>query len=153
MNPRWQAGDTLRVTRNVRDDGTYPGARRGELLVRRGSIGTVVDVGSFLGDQIIYALHFLECQRVIGCREEELIALDEFWVPSRFESRERVSSAQALRRDGEILIPAGAAGEILRVLREATGVRYEVHFDALPGRCFIVHEAALLAPTEVFNDA
>jgi hypothetical protein len=32
-------GDAVRVIRNVKDDGTYPGANVGQLLVRRGSIG------------------------------------------------------------------------------------------------------------------
>ncbi len=96
MKPRWDLGESLRVTRNVRDDGTFPGAVRGELLVRRGSIGTVVDIGTFLMDQVIYSLHFLEQNRIVGCREEELLGLDEHWVDTQFESRERVISARDL---------------------------------------------------------
>lgn len=144
MKPRWDIGDTLRVTRNVRDDGTFPGAARGDLLVQRGSIGTVVDIGTFLMDQIIYSLHFLEQGRIIGCREEELIGLDEDWVDSRFETREYVQSTCSLAIAGEIRVPVGARGEILKVLRNTPEeVAYHIHFDCYPGHPLIVREGAL----------
>lgn len=47
MKTRWDLGDTVRVTRNVRNDGTYPGAEVGELLISAGSMGTVIDIGTF----------------------------------------------------------------------------------------------------------
>ena len=151
MKPRWDIGDTLRVTRNVRDDGTYPGAARGELLVARGSIGTVVDIGTFLMDQIIYSLHFLEQGRIVGCREEELIGLDEEWIPSRFETREHVQSACSLAISGVVQVPAGTLGEVLKVLRHSPGeVAYHVHFESYLGHPLIVRESAL-APLGTFS--
>ena len=71
MRTRWDLGDSVRVVRNVRNDGTYPGAELGALLIRCGSTGTVIDVGTFLMDQIIYTVHFLEVDRIVGCREED----------------------------------------------------------------------------------
>lgn len=147
MKPRWQIGDTLRVVRNLRDDGTFPGAFRGELLVRRGATGTVVDIGSFLIDQVIYSLHFLEAGRIVGCREEELLGLDETWVETRFESRDRVLAVRPLAVAGEVRVAAGSCGEILKVLRDAPGgPAYHVHFDSWAGHPLIVREAALAAP-------
>jgi nitrogen fixation protein NifZ len=145
MKPRWDFGDTVRVTRNVRDDGTYPGANRGDLLIRRGSVGTVVDIGSFLMDQIIYSVHFLDAGRIVGCREEELLGLDEVWVESRFETREKVRCTRALAIGGEIRVAPGAIGEILMVLREEgqAGVSYHVHFECFAGHPLIVRETAL----------
>ncbi|MDQ7990873.1 MAG: nitrogen fixation protein NifZ [Candidatus Dactylopiibacterium sp.] len=144
MKPRWQTGDTLRTTRALRDDGTFPGAARGELLVRRGSLGTVVDVGSFLGDQVIYALHFIASDRVVGCREEELIGADEAWNDTAFEARDRVRSLADLTVGGTLRVPAGAAGEILKVLRDAPGgPLYHVHFDCWAGHPLVVREGAL----------
>jgi nitrogen fixation protein NifZ len=140
---QWRVGDTVRVTRNVRDDGTYPGAQMGELLVRRGSVGHVVDVGTFLMDQIIYSVHFLDINRIVGCREEELIGGDEEWVPSLYETRERVRAGKQLSANGEILVPVGAIGEILKVLRVDGAATYHVHFDCRPGRVFAIPEAAL----------
>jgi nitrogen fixation protein NifZ len=144
MRPRWECGEAVRVIRNVRNDGTYPGMDTGAPLVRRGSVGHIVDVGTFLQDQIVYSIHFLDQGRIVGCREEELIGLDEEWVPSRYEFREKVKSRAALAVGGEVLVGAGAAGEIIKVLRQIEGgVAYHVHFECLPGRLLQIPEAQL----------
>lgn len=147
MLPRFDYGEAVRVTRNVRNDGTYPGLATGALLVRRGSVGYVMNVGTFLQDQIIYTVHFLEQGRIVGCREEELIGADEPWTPSRFETRDKVRARVALAVQGEVLVAAGTEGEVLRVLRDAAegvheGVQYHVHF---PGHVLQVPEQVLEA--------
>ena len=143
MRPRWDLGDPVRLTRNVRNDGTFPGSDTGELLVRRGSIGHVCDVGTFLQDQLIYSVHFLQNDRVVGCREEELLGADETWLESRFEVRQKVCCSRALAVRGE-LIAKGSRGEILNVEREVgTPLLYHVHFDCLPGNPLLVPEACL----------
>jgi nitrogen fixation protein NifZ len=144
MLHRWHEGDVVRVIRNVRNDGTFSGANTGDLLVRRGRIGHVRDVGTFLQDQIIYSVHFLDEGRVVGCREEELIGIDEPWIESRFEVRQRVCAARALSIHGEVRVPDGSRGEVLNLERsEAQGVLYHVHFDCLPGNPLLVPEAVL----------
>lgn len=144
MLPRWSEGDVVRVTRNVRNDGTFPGANVGDLLVRRGRIGHVRSVGSFLQDQIIYSVHFLDEARVVGCREEELMGVDEVWVESRFEVRQIVRAARALAIRGEVRVPAGSRGEIMNLDRgAANGVIYHTHFECLPGNLLQVPESAL----------
>ncbi len=145
MIPTWEYGDAVRVTRNVRNDGTYPGVATGDLLVRRGSVGHVVDVGTFLMDQIIYSVHFLDINRIVGCRAEELIGADEDWLPSRFEAREHVRAAKPLSANAEVLVPVDACGEVLKVLRADGSIVYHVHFDCQPGRVFAVPEPALAA--------
>lgn len=141
VRPRYEYGAAVRATRNVRNDGTFPGCPTGALLVRRGSTGVVVDVGTFLQDQIVYTVHFLDLDRRVGCREEELIAADAPWTPSRFESREKVEAARQLVVRGETRAAPGTIGEVLRVLRdEPDGVHYEVMF---PGHVLRVPEAAL----------
>ncbi|HEX8989559.1 MAG TPA: nitrogen fixation protein NifZ [Rhodocyclaceae bacterium] len=146
MKTKWDLGDAVRVTRNVRNDGTYPGEDTGALLIRRGSVGHVVDVGTFLQDQIIYSVHFLDDQRIVGCREEELLGVDEPWVPSGYEFRQKVRAARTLAANGEVLVAAGSVGEVLKVLRDrAEGVAYHVHFETLPGRPLVVAERALTA--------
>lgn len=151
MRTRWDIGDTLRVVRNVRNDGTFPGADTGVLLVRRGSVGTVVDVGTFLQDQIIYSLHFLDIDRIVGCREEELIGADEPWIPSAFEARERIVAGTVLALGAQTRVPRGARGEVLRVVRDDASVMYHVHFDCLPGRTLAVPESALAPLTGAGN--
>jgi nitrogen fixation protein NifZ len=145
MLPRWDQGDAVRVIRNVRNDGTYPGVNTGDLLVRRGRIGHVRNVGTFLQDQIIYSVHFLDEGRLVGCREEELIGVDEPWVESRFEVRQKVRAARALAIRGEVRVPLGSRGEILNIERSAAQrVLYHVHFDCLPGNPLQVPEGALI---------
>jgi len=141
MQPRYDYGEAVRVLRNVRNDGTFPGTKTGELLVRRGSVGYVRDVGTFLQDQIIYTVHFLEADRVVGCREEELQLESEPWVPSLFESREKVRCGAALAIRGEVVVPAGTVGEVLRVVRDNPDqVAYQVIFG---DRVLQVPEATL----------
>jgi nitrogen fixation protein NifZ len=147
MQPRYDYGDEVRVLRNVRNDGTFPGQPTGALLVRRGSTGYVRDVGSFLQDQLIYSVHFLDGDRIVGCREEELQPASDPWTPSRFESREKVSARIALGRGGRVLVEQGRVGEIMKVLRgsataEQSGeVAYHVLF---PGCSLLqVPESAL----------
>lgn len=140
----------MRVIRNVRNDGTYPGLETGQLLIRRGSIGHVRDVGTFLQDQIIYTVHFVELDRVVGCREEELIAASNHWVDSRFEYRDRVIARASLAIAGEIVAAAGARGEIEKVVRDAPGgVAYEVRFS---GRSLQVPESALEEDPDNLNE-
>jgi nitrogen fixation protein NifZ len=146
MNPerfdegRFEFGESVRITRNVRNDGTYPGMEVGDLLVRRGSVGNVIEVGTFLQDQIIYTVHFLQQGRMVGCRLEELIGIDEPWRPSRFEFRDKVLCRLDLAIQGEILVAKGSEGEIIKVLRENEPVQYHVLFR---DRVFQVPESAL----------
>jgi len=149
MITRWDLGDDVRVVRNVRNDGTYPGEQVGALLVRRGSTGAVIDIGTFLQDQIIYTVHFLDIDRIVGCREEELIGLDEPWFPSAFESRERVRANRVLSLASETRIPSGAIGEVLQVVRKPDEILYHIHFDCLPGRTLAVPESALISLSEL----
>lgn len=141
MISEFQNGDEVRVIRNLRNDGTFPGKERGDLLVRRGSVGYVRDIGTFLQDQIVYTVHFLDQDYVVGCREPELIAADAPWTPSKFESREKVSAKVPLGINGEVIVEQGAVGDVMRVDRDnANGVAYEVNF---PGLMLLVPETAL----------
>lgn len=141
---RFDYGDRVRVTRNVRNDGTYPGMDIGELLVRRGSVGNVVEMGTFLQDQVIYTVHFLDQGRMVGCRVEELIPADAPWAPSRFEFRDKVICKLNLAIKGEIIVSQGTEGEILKVLRELDPLQYHVRF---PGITLQVPESSL-APVD-----
>lgn len=142
MNERYfDYGHEVRVIRNIRNDGTYPGEKTGNLLVRRGSIGYVRSRGTFLQDQVIYEVHFMDAGKVIGCREEELIDAGEEWIPSRFEFREQVRSTKRLSANGEIRVEIGDTGQVLKVLRHhQDGVAYHVRF---PGRTLLVPESSL----------
>ena len=141
IDARWDYGESVRLIRNVRNDGTYPGLDPGDFLVRRGSIGYVVDVGTFLQDQIIYSVHFLDEQKTVGCREEELIGGDDPWEPSLYQFRDKVTTKVTLAIEGEVIANPGDVGEILKVISSLpTGFAYHVRF---PGRTLQVPEKLL----------
>lgn len=137
---RFDFGEAVRVTRNVRNDGTYPGMPVGELLIRRGSVGNVIEMGTFLQDQVIYTVHFLDQGRMVGCRMEELIPADAPWNPSRFEFRDKVVCCLDLGVNGQVIVEKGSEGEVLKVLRETLPLQYHVRF---PGRTLQVPESVL----------
>ena len=137
---RFEFGESVRVTRNIRNDGTYPGMEVGALLIRRGSVGNVVEVGTFLQDQIIFTVHFLDHGRMVGCRLEELIGIEEPWNPSRFEFRDKVVCTVNLGMQGNIIVTKGTEGEIFKVLRDDELIQYHVAFQ---DRVLQVPEAAL----------
>ncbi|TPQ27897.1 nitrogen fixation protein NifZ [Methylomonas sp. EFPC3] len=136
---RFEFGEAVRVTRNVRNDGTYPGREIGDLLIRRGSVGHVIEVGTFLQDQVIYTVHFLDHGKMIGCRAEELIPAEAPWNPSRFEFRDKVRCNRDLpTADG--VIASGTEGEVMKILRDREPLLYHVRF---PGKTMQVPEAVL----------
>ncbi len=141
MDSQYPFGTAVRLLRNVRNDGTFSGKEIGDMLVRRGAVGHVRDVGTFLQDQVIYTVHFLEDDMLVGCRQEELQLADEPWNPSRFEFRDKVKPLVPLGMKGEVLVEAGSVGEVVKVLGdEPGGVAYHVLFN---GRVLQVPEKAL----------
>lgn len=141
MRPVFDYGDEVRVTRNVRNDGTYPGLEMGAPLVKRGSVGYVQSVGTYLQDYIIYGVHFMQDDILVGCREEELILASAPWVASEFEFRDKVQARLDLAINGEVIVGQADQGEVLKVLRDMPGgVHYHVRF---PGRTLLVPEKAL----------
>lgn len=71
--PLFEVGDKVRAAVEVRDDGTFPGARRGDLLISQGDVGYVRDIGEFLQIHRIYAVDFYERGRIVGMRAAELV--------------------------------------------------------------------------------
>ncbi len=141
MKARYELGQHVRVTRNVRNDGTFPGRDMGELLLRRGATGYVRDIGAFLQDQVIYSVDFIEYGYRVGCREQELIAAEAPWLPNRYEFRDRVYLTRAIGVRGEQVALAGTEVEILRVVRtHPTCILYHV---LVAGRTFQLPEAVL----------
>ena len=148
MRPAFEYGDEVRVIRNVRNDGTYPGMAMGDLIVRKGAVGCVYDVGTYLQDQLIYKVHFLGEGRTVGCRQEELILAADPWIPSQFEFRDYVKTRVPLSVRGTLVVDVGGEGQIDKVLRDFPGgVHYHVHFGG--GRIFQVPEPVLEAAPRI----
>jgi nitrogen fixation protein NifZ len=108
-----------------------------------------MNVGTFLQDQLIYTVNIFEQNKIVGFREEELISIHDLWVPSKFESREKVRSKITLTVRGEVRVSPGMEGEILKVFRdENNGVQYHVIFH---DQVLQVPEASMEA-IRVYND-
>ncbi len=145
MKPEYDFGDQVRVVRNIRDDGSFPGKMRGDLLVRKGSCGYVKDVGVFLQDQIIYQVHFIDDGVTVGCREQELIGADEPWIETPFEFGDWVESALNLAINGEVVVEIAAQGQVMSVRRDLDPVLYEVLFQ---DRMLLVPDSAIRWPAD-----
>lgn len=143
MQPEYDYGDAVRVMRNVRNDGTYPGLDRGELLVKRGSVGYVKNMGTFLQDQLVYSIHFIDIDRVVGCRGEELQQKNDPWVQSRFEFRDKVVAASHFSIKGEVVVEKGTEGEVQSVFNgNKNAVFYYVRFN---GRTLKIPEYMIIS--------
>jgi nitrogen fixation protein NifZ len=79
--PLFKPGIKVVSTKYVKNDGTYAGRDVGEVLVRKGDIGYVRDIGTFLQRYYIYAVEFIETGVVVGMRGRELAELDSDGKP------------------------------------------------------------------------
>jgi len=70
--PAFEMEQKVRVRKLLRNDGTFPGQEVGVALAKKGDVGYVVGIGTYLQSYYIYAVHFLESGFVIGCRRKEL---------------------------------------------------------------------------------
>lgn len=146
MKPEYDYGDEVRLTRNVRNDGTYPGAEIGEMLIPRGSCGVVYDVGTYLQDQLIYRVNFIDLGKTVGCRGEELIPAAAPWIDNRFEFRDPIIALVAMSSQGQQVVSPGDKGEVARVIHEDDGALwYHARFG---DHTFQLPEAAICAPDE-----
>jgi nitrogen fixation protein NifZ len=74
--PLFRPGEKVRSTKHIRNDGTYPGKEIGENLVRKGDVGYVRDIGTFLQQFFIYAVEFADRAVIVGMRGKELASID-----------------------------------------------------------------------------
>ncbi|WP_424361969.1 nitrogen fixation protein NifZ [Methylocystis parvus] len=70
--PYFDYGDRVRAKRTVRNDGTFPGKDIGEILVKKGEEGYVVNIGTFLQQFYIYGVEFDSTGNRVGMKRREL---------------------------------------------------------------------------------
>ena len=145
MRPKFTFSEEVRVVRAIRNDGTVAGFAPGALLVRRGSTGFVRDWGVFLQDQIIYQIHFPETDRIIGCREQELIPITQPWLAGNLQYGDSVTCQMALAVNGDVVVSAGQRGRVEATDRGELGDSYTVDFS---GRWFRVPAQAIALTEE-----
>ena len=70
--PVFKPGARVRAMRHIKNDGTVAGREVGEVLIRKGDIGYVRDIGTYLQRFYVYAVEFVDRRSVIGMRAHEL---------------------------------------------------------------------------------
>ncbi|MBW4500122.1 MAG: nitrogen fixation protein NifZ [Scytonema hyalinum WJT4-NPBG1] len=72
QQPAFNIGDKVRLRKMIKNDGTFPGQEIGVILAKKGDIGYVASIGTYLQRSYIYAVHFLHTGFVVGCVKKEL---------------------------------------------------------------------------------
>jgi nitrogen fixation protein NifZ len=75
--PIFEIGHKVRSRKLIRNDGTFPGQDIGATLAKKGDVGYVVSIGTFLQSSYVYAVHFMTTGHVVGCRKKELESAEE----------------------------------------------------------------------------
>lgn len=81
--PRFMPGTKVRSKKYVKNDGTFAGKEIGDVLVRKGDVGYVRDIGTYLQVYYIYAVEFVELGTVVGMRGRELDLVDDSYVKGK----------------------------------------------------------------------
>jgi nitrogen fixation protein NifZ len=129
IDEKFESGDKVRVIRNIRSDVNLNGLDRGELLIRRGSIGYVKSSGTLRFDETIYQVHFVDQGITLGCRNAEVCAADEPWDERQFERGDKVRVQLSLASDGEVVVAKGDIGTVMGRESKEGPVTYRVSFD------------------------
>lgn len=75
--PAFEIGDRVRVRKVIRNDGTFPGKDIGFHLAKKGDVGYIVGIGTYLQRAYVYSVHFLETNFVVGCLKKELDVMEQ----------------------------------------------------------------------------
>lgn len=70
--PLFRPGDKVVSLKNIRNDGTVRGRDIGEVVVKKGEVGYVRDIGTFLQAFFIYAVEWIDRGTIVGMRGKEL---------------------------------------------------------------------------------
>lgn len=70
--PVFAYGEKVRAKRTIRNDGTYAGKDIGDVLARKGEVGYVVSIGTFLQQFYIYGVEFVDSGNRVGMKRKEL---------------------------------------------------------------------------------
>jgi nitrogen fixation protein NifZ len=80
--PKFGLGQKVQLTSDIVNDGTYPHAKIGTLMMPKGSVGYIKSIGEFLQVIRVYEVHFFGVLdvpvEIVGCREHELFALEDY---------------------------------------------------------------------------
>jgi nitrogen fixation protein NifZ len=84
--PEFGYGEKVRSRKNVRNDGTFPGRDIGDILVRKGDIGYVASIGTFVQQFYIYGIEFIVHGYRVGMKGRELESMDALQETTKEEA-------------------------------------------------------------------
>jgi nitrogen fixation protein NifZ len=145
LNPKFEYGSEVRLISNIRNDGSFDGSLKGKCLMRRGSTGFVRHAGYYLQDQVVYQIHFLESNQIIGCKETELVSASLPWTMNAFEYGDSVCLTIPLKMNDQLIAQPGDDVSIIAVQRETDAIEYRIQLNDLD---IVVPERALAAKTK-----
>ncbi|CCG06938.1 NifZ [Pararhodospirillum photometricum DSM 122] len=67
----------VRSKKYIKNDGTFPGAEVGEILIKKGEVGYIRSIGTFLNRYYIYGVDFIDSGRLVGMRLKELELVED----------------------------------------------------------------------------
>jgi nitrogen fixation protein NifZ len=95
--PRFSFGERVVSRTTIRNDGTFNGKDIGDVLVKKGDVGYVCSIGTFLQQFYIYAVEFTEHGYKVGMRAKELMTLDKLPDDILAQLGERAGDLKQLR--------------------------------------------------------
>ncbi|MBI5717782.1 MAG: nitrogen fixation protein NifZ [Burkholderiales bacterium] len=95
--PRFEMGERVASRSVIRNDGTYNGRDIGDVLVKKGDVGYVRSIDTFLQQFYIYAVEFIESGHQVGMRAKELCTLDHLPAEVLAQLGERAALLGELR--------------------------------------------------------
>lgn len=142
---QFKEGDFVRIVFDIKNDGTMYGKKRGKVLQKAGETGYISRM-HYLNDDIVYEVHFLENNKMIGCKEKELIDGNMTWNPPNFKKGDFVQSKNDLHYKGTLISKKGTKGKIsaIRFLPDL-GYIYEASFEDNSGQFCLVAEPQLMS--------
>ncbi|BAL23136.1 nitrogen fixation protein NifZ [Azoarcus sp. KH32C] len=94
--PAFEYGEKVISRKNVKNDGTFCGRELGELLVKKGDIGYVKSIGTFLQQFYIYGIDFVDRGYVVGMKGRELRSLDVESDPADETAADDITSEEEI---------------------------------------------------------
>ncbi len=75
--PVFEIGQKVRSRTAIRNDGTMPGVKMGEVIVETGDVGYVANIGEHLQRYYVYTVDFVARGRFVGMRRHEIEVLED----------------------------------------------------------------------------
>lgn len=100
--PRFKFGERVICRSTVRNDGTFAGRDIGYVLVKKGDIGYVRSIGTFLQQFYIYSVEWVGRGYQVGMRAKELCTLDDLPEEVLAQFADRLADLQSLGKDDTI---------------------------------------------------